>query len=440
MRDMKSVALCAIAGLAMSASAFGASEATSYTSADEVRAIVSEMLADAETRSSLQSGGTAGHDGHFYLADSAGNFRLQIGGSVQFRYTMNFRDGDGDDDPDDVDGDGVPDPNPDLDEDFESGFSGPRTELVFSGNIAAPNLLYQVSGNFDREGGEFELEDAWVAYAFENGMILLFGQYRMPVLWEDVINDRYALAVDSSVVNGVYRQDWSQGIWIHQSMEVIRYWAGFSDGIRSANTDFDADNSDWALTGRIEGKWSGEWTQFDQFTSFPGSEYAGRATFATHWQQGPLRNVDDDDLLLGATDVDVFMKGDGWNAYAVGVWLHTDDETNDFDDYGAMVQGGLFFPGMEKLEVFARYDIVIPDEDRANDENFNTIATGVNYYLYGTAAKFTFDVQYFMEGSVENDLVASIATGDAGSRGNRIGLLPSDEESFAVRFQFQIIF
>jgi hypothetical protein len=426
------------AGVAAAAPALGASAAASYSSADEVRAIVSEMLADAETRASLQGGGAmAGHDGHFFLSDAGGNFRLQIDGSVQFRYTLNFRDGDGDDDPEDVDGDGDLDPNPDLDDDFESGFTTPRTELAFSGNLAAPNLLYKVSGAFDRDGGEFRLEDAWAAYAWENGLILLFGQYKMPVLWEDVINNRNSLAADQSVVNAVFRQDRSQGAWLHHPTEHFRWWAGFSDGIRSENTDFDDDGSDWALTGRIEWKWAGEWSAFDQFTSMPGSEHAGRLSAATHWQD---QSSGDDDLLLGAATTEVFVKGSGWNAYAMGVWLHTDDDTDEFDDFGAMVQGGFYIPGADKWEPFARYDVVIPDGDRTNDDAFNTIAAGVNYYLFGTAAKFTFDVQYFLDATIDNDLVASVATGESGSRGTRIGLLPSDDASFAVRFQFQIVF
>ena len=427
---MRSVSPCVLMVIASAAApALGAEAPESYTSVDEVRAIVSEMLADAETRRSLQGeGASLGHDGHFYLGDASGNFRLQISGLLQFRYTLTFRDN-----TDTA-------ANPALDGDFESGFTASRTRLVFSGNIVEPNLLYKVSGDFYSQGGEFTLQDAWVAYGFENGMLLLFGQYKMPVLWEDVISSWYSLAVDHSVMDAVLGQDWSQGMWLHQPTEHFRWWGGFSDGIRSANTDYNADGADWALTGRLEGKWAGEWSAFDQFTSPPGSEYAGRACIATHWQDGPSRDGGSSDALLGATDADVFVKGDGWTCYAVGAWLHTDDDAQEYDDFAAMVQGGFYIPGTDKWEPFVRYDVVLADHDRPQSDPFNTLAAGVNYYLYGTAAKFTFDVQYFMDATVDNDLVASIANGEPGSRGTRIGLLPTDDASFTLRFQFQIIF
>ena len=46
----------------------GTAAAEPWSESDEVRAVVAEMLADAEGRSSLlQSGGTAGHDGGFFI-------------------------------------------------------------------------------------------------------------------------------------------------------------------------------------------------------------------------------------------------------------------------------------------------------------------------------------------------------------------------------------
>ncbi|TVQ55126.1 MAG: hypothetical protein EA377_04050, partial [Phycisphaerales bacterium] len=54
--------------------------------ANEVRALVHDVLADADTRASLmQSGMTAGHDGRFFLASSDGNFRMNISGRTQLR-------------------------------------------------------------------------------------------------------------------------------------------------------------------------------------------------------------------------------------------------------------------------------------------------------------------------------------------------------------------
>ena len=90
---------CLMAGLA---AGLGASAAmadaplSSGANADEVRAIVAEMLADADTRSSLlQGGGSAGWDDGFFIESGDGSFRLNVGALIQFRYVASFRDDDG---------------------------------------------------------------------------------------------------------------------------------------------------------------------------------------------------------------------------------------------------------------------------------------------------------------------------------------------------------
>ncbi|MCA9312433.1 MAG: hypothetical protein KDA21_14565, partial [Phycisphaerales bacterium] len=279
-------------------------------SSDEIRAMVAEIMAESQSRTSLLAA-DAGHDGHFHVSDGSGDFRLQIEGQIQFRYTANFRDDD-----DVVNSDS-----------FESGFSASRTALAFSGSVFSdPGFIYRVSGNFDRADGGFDLEDAYVGHAFDNGLILIFGQLRMPVLWEDVLNDQYSLAVDQSVVNGVFRQDRSQGIWLHYSTDDWRMWVGFSDGIRSENTDFATDGSDWALTTRWEYKFDGEWSQFDQFSSAPGSDLGIKGALATHWQGGPDGDPAVTDTLIGAYTADLMVEGDGWNLYGAAVGLYVEPD------------------------------------------------------------------------------------------------------------------
>ena len=124
----KVTTLMLAAGLAAAAPAFA------QTSTDTVRAQVAEMMADAETRSSLLAAGDAGHDGRFFIAGDG--FRLNIGGQIQFRYVLNFRD-------DENNGD-----------DFSNGFQTRRTKLDFNGEIRN-DWFFRVLGAFDREGGSF---------------------------------------------------------------------------------------------------------------------------------------------------------------------------------------------------------------------------------------------------------------------------------------------
>ena len=85
MGQTKKLVMLAGVALCMGTSAFAQQSNT-----DEIRSVVAEMLADAETRSSLLSAGDAGHDGRFFIAGDG--FRLNVGGHIQFRYIANFRD------------------------------------------------------------------------------------------------------------------------------------------------------------------------------------------------------------------------------------------------------------------------------------------------------------------------------------------------------------
>ena len=63
--------------------------------ADQIRSLVHDVLADADTRASLLQGGmTAGYQDGFYVGSADGNFMLRIGGQMQIRYTYSYNDDD----------------------------------------------------------------------------------------------------------------------------------------------------------------------------------------------------------------------------------------------------------------------------------------------------------------------------------------------------------
>src|SRR5262245_47882484 len=88
MLRVQSLVVLAGAALCATGSAWADQPATS---SDEIRATVNEVLSDAESRTSLLAGGDAGHDNRgFFIAGDG--FRLNVGGLLQFRYVLNFRD------------------------------------------------------------------------------------------------------------------------------------------------------------------------------------------------------------------------------------------------------------------------------------------------------------------------------------------------------------
>lgn len=455
--------LCLLAGAAVVG--FGGSAVAetgqAWSNADEVRALVAEMMADAETRSSLlQGGGTAGHDGrHFFLGSADGNFRLEVSGQVQFRYYLNFRDDN------DNNNDGT------AEDDFESGFQTRRTKLFFEGHVFDPNLFYRVNGNFyddtDSGGdGDFKLEDAYVGYRWDNGFSLRWGQFKLPFLREELISSAYQLAADRSLMNEVFNQGRSQGVELAYEAEDWRLAVAFSDGFGSENSEFGTPRSvsptgyfvtptglgggesDYSITGRVEIKFAGNWDQFQDFTSMPGSDFACMLGIAGHLEGGDNSSstfTAGDYNFYGWT-ADISLEGDGWNFYVAGVGAYSDysDATLaafpvgdvNFGDYGLVAQGGLFIPDTD-WEVFLRYDGIFADEDERNLDSdadvFNVLTFGVNYYMYGHASKFTFDVQWFIDDVGNNALGADVNPG--------IGYLTDDDEhEVTLRFQWQLLF
>jgi len=396
----------------------GTAVADSAITADETRAIVAEMLADAETRSSLQSsGGTAGHDGKFFLSSSGGNFRLNVGGQIQFRYMLNSGD--------DLGGGGI-------DNDLESGFQTRRTKLMFNGS-AHDNIDFSVVGAFNGGNGEFELEDAWTRFNIDENSSFRVGQFKLPFLYEELVSPTRQMAVDRSVANETFNQGRSQGVEYRYNADDWRIAVAFSDGFNTANTDYnDASEGDYAFTGRFEYKGAGNWNQFRDFTSEAGSEMAWMLGAAGHYQAGQPDGFGGDNKFYGYT-VDANVKGDGWSAF--GAFMSTTDDPDGgtkVTDFGSVLQAAFRIPE-SKWELFGRWDGVYADSDRAANDDFHTLTFGANYYMHGHAAKFTVDFQWFLD-NVNGADVVSINEG--------IGLLGDGDEDdeFGIRAQFQLLF
>jgi hypothetical protein len=419
--------LCLLAGP-------GAPALAQQASPDEVRAIVAEMLAGAESRSSLLAAGGAGHDGKFYLANADGSFRLNVGGQLQFRYDMDFRDASN------TSG-AVPE------DDFVSGFQTRRTKLSFDGNIINSNWTYRVMGNFSKSDGTLGLQDAYVQYNFGNGWKATWGQFKIPWLHEELVGDRYQLAAERSHINFLFSQDWSQGAQAGYEQDDWNVKFAFSDGLRSLNTDFTAPEStgfvvageaDYAFTGRFEYKFKGDWKQFEDFTSPRGSPFAAMVGGALHLQQSPNSGLgtDVDRRTFGYT-IDASVEGDGWNAF--GAFIGRNEEFRSgagsatFDDFGLVLQGGLRV--LAETEVFARWEGLFPDNDYGLSEDvYSWLTFGVNQYYAGHAAKATVDMVIAL--TQTGDLATIGAIPETGS-----GILGDDSSGeVTLRVQFQLLF
>ncbi len=408
-----SVAIFAAAG-----GALGLCSAATAQTQDEVRALVAEVLADADGRSSLLAAGDSGHDGKFFIAGDG--FRLNVGGAMQFRYYANFRD----------------DKNAPED-DFSNGFQVNDVRLTFNGTIHK-DWAFHVDTQVQRDGGALKLFEAYGGHTFANGVGLFAGQVKAPIVREDMTSNFKQLAVDRAPSTDIMRPDIVKAIFLSYSSESWRTWLTFNSGAGTRNTDFNASsNADYAFSGRVEFLFSGKWDQFADFTSPKGSDFGTMLGLAAHYQ-GPhntpaFGDVDTSVLLYTA---DLGLEGDGWNVFGSVIGRHINADSfagdSEFDDFSFVLQGG--FMVSDRLEIFGRFDTLMLDDDRGTSEDFYSFITvGLNQYFAGHAAKATFDVVYSLEKT--SDLVGiGIPNTDQGLLGD------TEQGEFVIRAQFQLLF
>ena len=187
----------------------------------EIRGIVQDVLADADTRTSLQSSGAmAGYNNGFFLASPDGNFSLNVGGQVQIRWTMNMAK------------------DASNTQDSQWGFENRRTKLDFSGNVFSKDWTYRVraafnqgaeQGNSQDANGAAALDFAYIEKAMEGGMSVRVGQFRAPWMREVLVDSAYQLAAERSILSSLFGQGYSQGAQFGYEMDNMRFTAGAFD-------------------------------------------------------------------------------------------------------------------------------------------------------------------------------------------------------------------
>ena len=72
-----------------------------------------------------------------------------------------------------------------------------RTKLIFTGNVVNPNWTTKIEGDFSRNGGGFTLLDGWIDYNYGNGWQIKAGQFKDPLLREELIADENLQLVEA---------------------------------------------------------------------------------------------------------------------------------------------------------------------------------------------------------------------------------------------------
>lgn len=350
---------------------------------------------------------------------------IKISAQTQFNYNMNLRD-----DSTNVLGDN----------DTTIGFVMRRTRINVAGAVT-DDIDAKVQIDFSRTTGTATLQEAYADWAVSDGVTLRIGQQKVHFMRETTVGSAKQLSAESSVTDAVFGQGYAQFVEAAFGADAWRGWVAFSDGFGSQRTAFNSGSeADYALTGRAEFRLGdADWKVFDQFTSWRGTTAGGLVGAAAHWQSTGDTNP------AAAANTEVFTvtgdfqwAGDGWNAAAIGVWRNTDGPAGDFDDYGFLMQGGVFLS--DRAELFARYDFVSPDDTRAPSvgatvDDFSTLTAGLNYYIVpeSHAAKFTLAIAYYFD-AVSN-------TGGVVTPSDGLNLLADTEDGqVGITAQLQLLF
>ncbi len=349
-----------------------------------------------------------------------------IGGLLQTRYTISHVE-----DSDDV-----------------TGFSIPRARLWIKGEVTE-SIGYYVRGQFSGEqavpffeeaqiDGILELDRAYISFALSENYSLRAGQQVFEMSRENEHAPQDQLGVNASATDSVFGLGAFKGIQLHGRFEDWRFWGTYNDGSRNTNTSWAADGqADFGLTGKVDYKFSGEWSQFGQFTSFRESDFAAMIGLGAHWEDGAVAGDPAAETQLFQLVTELSLEGNGWNFYGAFHWSHNDFQMPMFvDDFGVVAQGGYFVT--DDVELYGRYDVVLPDSERADNPMerggiFQTLTAGCNHYITpaSNSLKLSGDVVYFFDSEADSLVQPS----------DRTSVRASDEGGqFAFRLQISAQF
>jgi len=351
--------------------------------ASEIRGIVTDVLADADTRSSLQgSGAGAGYNGGFFMSSADGNYSMKLNVLEQVRWTFNNRN----------------DVGLDNGEDQTWGFENKRTRLTFGGNMVDSTWSYKVayyfaySNDVEFNGASPVLADAFVAKDMGGGLSFTVGQFKLPFSGEYGTDAGNLQFNDYSTISNAFADGYGQGLMLTYSADAFRAAVAYVNALNQvdANWGSGSPSDEFALTGRAEFKLSGTWDQFNNAMSFRGEEMGVLIGVGANWADSNDNTTGD---VFGAT-ADITVDFGGANVMGAFYWDNNDDSASE-NPYGFTLQGGVFVS--DEVELVARYEYGDADTSAATND-FSTLTFGANWYLAQNTAKLGFNFGYAFDG------------------------------------------
>ncbi|HBZ97470.1 MAG TPA: hypothetical protein DEO57_06450 [Phycisphaerales bacterium] len=423
--------------------------------AEEIKGLVGDVLADADTRSSLVGNGLmAGWSEHFFLASADGRFLLRLGALMQNRFILNWRESALESTQSNVDN-------------WVYGFETTTARLNLSGHVFGDDIQYRLSlgygrldpyryGQDDTQFGT-RLYEAWTRFRITDEWSVRMGLMKSPFTRETLVYEGRQLAVERSTIDMRLGLGRSVGVELDYTTDEMRGMLSINSGSgayfgriglpdQTPPFSWSTDASDLSIQGRMEFLLAGEWSQFKQFTSPPGQDFGmmlGIAGGALKQERTVVGNNSKNDVWLATADVSVMYGGASLFAafiYANQINLN-DNPRKLFDNvdwYGVVVQGSVYLD--EKIELYARYEYGGPTSVVGNlpppqlkdfTEPVSILMVGTNYYIDGQDVKLTVDA-----GISFNPMSAIMTINQTGWREE-----PEEHDAqFLLRAQMQLMF
>ncbi|MEM1208088.1 MAG: porin [Planctomycetota bacterium] len=368
--------------------------------AEEVKGLIRDVLADADTRATLlQDGVLAGHDGKFFLASADGNYRLNFTGQFQFRYILNINgsdatNSDGSDASGNVTNSGA-------------GFQLRRLKLGFQGHAIKPELTYKFVVKVDRSSGDATFDDSWVAYdldEFLDGLKVRVGNQKLPFLKQELISSKYQTGVDRASVTEFFTLNRQVGVNLEYKTDAwmvnVQTGNGANTGISDFNDaggdyniavrgDFNVFQTDWK-NGRDNVAWDGQDTSL--FLGIAGFYQDGSRT-------GDSPSLGDEYLAFTA---DALFKTGPFSiltSFTKGI-LHSESQ-DDETPWGVLAEAGyMVIP--DTFQPYLRYEAFdLPSGGVATN---HLVTGGFNWFFKKHSLKFTADAVWVVHGEDDNSL------------------------------------
>jgi hypothetical protein len=374
---------------------------------------------------------SAGYDNGFVLGSADGNWMLRTNLLLQERFMIRAQDN-----PDlVVPGDGAGDAS-------VWGFENTRSVFTLSGHVINPQWFYKVQietasnddatvsidtgavttfRSDDREG----LNESYIGYDYGNGVKVMMGTMKIPLLYEELVEDQYQQVVERSLVNYIFTGSYSDGLLVQYANDMIRVTGMYNNGIGTGGSAALVPDTDIAFAVRAEWLASGTWQQFNEYTSPQGEEMGILVGGAFQYQTAEADTPGlDIDFFLGT--IDCSAQFGGGNVYGALIFANIDPAAaSQVQPWAFQIGGGWYLH--ENWEIFGRYEFADTDDLTADD--LSIITLGVNGYFHGQNAKWSTDVGFGLETVNFSVPVTGWAIDSAGNDGQ-----------FVLRTQLQLYF